>query len=50
MTPTDRVEVLALVEARDEVERLLEGWAEACGAGGLAWLWDRVNVYRKARS
>jgi hypothetical protein len=39
------VELLAVVPAVEQVERLLEGWRERCGEpGSLAWLRERVAL------
>jgi hypothetical protein len=38
------VTVLGVVEGRDGVERVLEGWAEVCGGpDSLEWVLDRVH-------
>jgi hypothetical protein len=38
----DTVKVIAVIEGRAEIERILDGWAVHCGSEGLGWVYDRL--------
>lgn len=38
----DTVKVIAVIESREELERVLEGWAQRCKPEGLAWVYGRL--------
>jgi hypothetical protein len=37
------LKVIAVIEGRDTVEKVLDGWAHHCRAEGLAWVYGRIE-------